>query len=453
MDLLLATSTASNGQLIASAIIGVALVLGLIIGARMQAFVALLIGAVTVGLLAGMDAIETFSVIKKGMGGTLGFVAIAVGLGAMLGAILQVTGAAEKISSVIIDTFGDKYAGVALGISGLIIAIPVFFDVALIILLPIAIDVSRRTGRSIFYYAIPMLAGIAIGHAFIPPTPGPLLVAELLGADIGDVILYGLIVAIPTFILSGLVLGKFLGDRMDVKCPDMTGDSGVVTSGEPSFLLSLFTVLLPLILVLTATFVSNAEMTGGFAEFLIAIGDPIAALLISVVFAMIALGYFGGLSREDLEKLMTKSLAPAGLIILVTGAGGAFKQVMVDSGVGAVIGEGFADLGIPLVVVAFVIALFVRIAVGSATAAMTMAAGLVAPIALAAGASSYELALCTMAIASGSTAVSHVNDSGFWLVKEYLGMDTKQTLKSWTVMETVVGFSGFAVVLVLSIFA
>jgi len=354
----------------------------------------------------------------------------------------------------LLDKFGEKKAAWALGMAGLLIATPVFFDSGLIILIPLAFGLARRTKKSTLYYAIPLLAGLAVGHAFIPPTPGPVLVASMLGVDLGYVILCGAGVGLVAMIIGGPIFGKYCGNKYYVPAPEKVDQSKSFDESKlPRFSTVVCLILIPLVLIILNSVTGVIPAFENTLHPIFAfIGEPFVALIIAVVFAMIVLGIRHGYSKEELEKVMTKSLEPTGMILLVTACGGVLRYVLQDSGLGEVIGEAVSGRAMPLVVVAFIVAALVRISVGSATVAMTTAAGIIAAMPGIANLSPLYLACVTMAIAGGATVCSHFNDSGFWLVKSLLRIDEKTTLKTWTVMETIVGGSGFLVALIISFF-
>ncbi|PPA69988.1 gluconate:H+ symporter [Jeotgalibacillus proteolyticus] len=440
--------------LIVIAIAGIFLLLYLVMGVKLHAFVALLLVSLLVGIAAGMPLGEILSSVESGMGGTLGFVAVVVGLGAMFGRMLEVSGGAERLAQTLIGKFGEKNSQWALGITGFIVAIPVFFDVGFIILVPIIYGLAKKTGKSLLFYGIPLLAGLAVTHAFIPPTPGPIAVATIIQADLGWVILFGVLAGIPSMILAGPVFGKFIAKRIHVTVPEyMEVEKKEYDKDLPSFGLIAFLVFIPLILILANT-LSGVLLDEGntVRSFLTFLGHPFVALTIATLLTFILLGTRRGYTRDEVQDIATKALEPAGIIILVTGAGGVFKQILIDSGVGDVLGQMMANSALPPIMMAFAIALLVRIAQGSATVAMVTAAGLITPLIDAIGYSGPILGLIVIAIAAGATAVSHVNDSGFWLVNRYFGLDVKDTLKTWTVMETIIGVTGFLVVFAISLF-
>ena len=433
---------------------GIALLLFMVVSLRVPAFLALLITSLLVGLLSGLEPQQVIDSIKDGMGGTLGFVAIVVGLGAILGQILESSGGIQRIADSLINSFGPGKIQWSLGITGFIVAIPVFFDVAFILLAPLLYGLANRSGRSLLYYAIPLLAGLAITHSFIPPTPGPIAVAELVRADLGWVILFGAMAGVPAMIIAGPMFGKYIANRIFVPVPDAHRDQATVSSvSAPSFAWMASIILLPLLLIMLATtapFVLSPE-----SRLLSAVrflGHPFVALTMATILALIIARRKCDLSREALLNIANKGLEPAGVVILITGAGGAFKQVLIDSGVGQMLASVFIEAQFSVFILGFLIAAITRIAQGSATVAMITGAGLMAPILQLAPMSPASLGLLVIAISSGATILSHVNDSGFWLVSRYLGMSEKDTLKTWTVMTTIISLAGLASCLVISLF-
>ncbi len=440
-------------RLILSAVCGLGILLVLIIRFKMQAMVAILLGAIAIGLMAGMPYQDIVSSVNQGIGETLKGIALLVGLGSMFGSILEVSGGAGTLARGLVGKFGQNRAAWALAITGTVIAMPVFFDAGLIILIPLAFSLSRETGRSSLYYAIPLLAGLAVGHAFIPPTPGPILVANLLGANLGWVIAVGIAAGILPMILAGPVWGRICGNKYHVPVPSHVQESQSAPDGKKvGFMTILGIILLPLVLIIlntTAKVIPALESARPVLSFL---GEPFVALTIAVLLAMYLLGTRHGFSKAELEKVMTRSLQPVGMILLVTASGGVLRYILQNSGMGQVISEGVTQAHLPLIVVAFLVAALVRISVGSATVAMTMAAGIMASMPAIGECSQLYLACMTAAIAGGATVCSHFNDSGFWLVKSLLEIDETTTLKTWTIMETIVGCSGFLVALIISLF-
>ena len=448
------TATLDPTRLILAAIIGLAILLVLIIKFKVQAMVAILVGAIAIGLIAGMPFNDIVTAVNDGIGNTLKGIALLVGLGSMFGAILEASGGAQTLAVTMVRRFGDKKAAWALGITGLVIAMPVFFDAGLIILIPLAFSLAKRTKRSSLFYAIPLLAGLAVGHAFIPPTPGPVLVATMLNVELGWVILVGIFCGIFAMIVAGPVWGSICGNKFMVLVPEHVAEQEDIDESKlPNFWTIVGIIMIPLVLIILDSVSGVVPALSGVAPIFAFFGEPFVALLIATIAAMLILGVKHGYSMKELEKIMTKSLESTGLILLVTACGGVLRYVLQYSGLGEVIGNAVASASLPIVVVAFVVAALVRICVGSATVAMTMAAGIVAALPGIAELSPLYLACVTAAVAGGATVCSHFNDSGFWLVKSLVGMDEKTTLKTWTIMETLVGGTGFIVALIISFFA
>jgi len=432
---------------------GIAVLLFLILKLRINAFIALLIGSITVGLIAGLDANQIIKTVQDGMGSTLGFVATVVGLGAMFGGILEASGGAKTIADFMVSKFGLKKAPSAMVISGFLIAIPVFFDVAFIILVPMIYALQRKTGKSLLLYAIPLLAGLAITHAFIPPTPGPIAVADIIGADLGWVILVGFLAGIPTALIAGLLFGRYISKKIFVEAPKLV--DSVAPTVLPPIGQTLLIIAFPIILILLNTIVSTGVMgitSKTVLNGIALVGHPFSALIIANILAWYFFGIRKGFTKQQLFDITSKSLAPAGTIILLTGAGGVFKQVLTNTGAGELLATSLSNAGFPVLAFAFISAAIVRIVQGSSTVAMITAAGLVSPLLVNAALSPIELACMVIAIASGASIFSHVNDSGFWLVGQYLGITERQTFRSWTMMTTILAFVGIFAVSILYFF-
>lgn len=434
---------------------GVVLLLVLILRFKIQAFIALLMSSILVGVLSGMEPLMIIKTIQEGMGNTLGFVAMVVGLGAIFGAILEHSGGAESLATFLLDKFGEKRSSWALMLTGFIVAIPVFFDVAFIILVPMIYALQRRTKKSLLIYGIPLLAGLAITHSFIPPTPGPIAVADILTADLGWVILFGFLVGIPTAIVCGPLFGKYIAKRIHIEAPKIEGNTEALKNPPPVTaiicIIAIPIVLIVLNTVLNSPLVGENSIPKNVLAWIGMIGHPFSALIIANLIAWYLLGIRRGFTKDKLLDISTKSLAPAGIIILITGAGGVFKQVLVNTGTGEMLANYFADQGISVLVFGFLAAVIIRVLQGSATVAMITAAGLTSPL-LVASVSEPQKALLVIAIASGASIMSHVNDSGFWLVGKYLGLTEKQTFRSWTMMTTLLAITGFVSAFLLSLF-
>lgn len=440
-------------RLVIAAIIGLALLLVLIIKFKVHAMLSILIGAIAIGLIAGMPFEEIVTAVDDGIGNTLKGIALLVGLGSMFGAILEASGGAQTLAVTMVKKFGDEKAAWALGITGLVISIPVFFDAGLIILIPLAFSIAKRTKKSSLFYAIPLLAGLAVGHAFIPPTPGPVLVATMLNVELGWVILVGVCCGFFAMIVAGPVWGAVCGKKYYVPVPDQIANQEDIDESKlPSFASVVTIIMIPLVLIILKSVAGVVPALAGVAPLFNFLGQPFAALLIATLAAMFILGTRHGYTMPELEKILTKSLEPTGLILLVTACGGVLRYILQYSGLGEIIGNAVASINLPIVVVAFLVAALVRICVGSATVAMTMAAGIVAAMPEIASLSPMYLACVVAAVAGGATVCSHFNDSGFWLVRSLIGLDEKTTLKTWTIMETLVGGTGFIVALIISFF-
>lgn len=440
-------------RLVIAAIIGLALLLVLIIKFKVHAMLSILIGAIAIGLIAGMPFEEIVTAVDDGIGNTLKGIALLVGLGSMFGAILEASGGAQTLAVTMVKKFGDEKAAWALGITGLVISIPVFFDAGLIILIPLAFSLAKRTKKSSLFYTIPLLAGLAVGHAFIPPTPGPVLVATMLNVELGWVILVGVCCGFFAMIVAGPVWGAICGKKFYVPVPEQIANQEDIDESKlPSFASVVTIIMIPLVLIILKSVAGVVPALAGVQPLFNFLGQPFAALLIATLAAMFILGTRHGYSMAELEKILTKSLEPTGLILLVTACGGVLRYILQYSGLGEIIGNAVASVNLPIVVVAFLVAALVRICVGSATVAMTMAAGIVAAMPEIASLSPMYLACVVAAVAGGATVCSHFNDSGFWLVRSLIGLDEKTTLKTWTIMETLVGGTGFIVALIISFF-
>lgn len=440
-------------RLVLAALIGLALLLVLIIKFKIHAMISILLGAITIGMVAGMPFTEIVTAVNDGISNTLKGIALLVGLGSMFGAILEASGGAQTLAVTMVKKFGDEKAAWALGITGLVIAMPVFFDAGLIILIPLAFSLAKRTNRSSLFYAIPLLAGLAVGHAFIPPTPGPVLVATMLNVDLGWVILVGIACGAVAMVVAGPIWGSVCGKKYMVPVPEhVANQEDLDESKLPKFSTIVLIIMIPLVLIILKSLAGVISAMEPVAPVFTFLGEPFVALLIATIAAMFILGKRHGYSLEELEKIMTKSLEPTGLILLVTACGGVLRYMLQYSGIGELIGNAVASVNMPIVIVAFLVAALVRVCVGSATVAMTMAAGIIAAMPGVADLSPLYLACTVAAVAGGSTVCSHFNDSGFWLVKSLVGLDEKTTLKTWTIMETLVGFTGFVVAFIISCF-
>ena len=433
-------------------VLGIGLLLIQILYFKFPAFIALLITSLVTGLLGGLSGMEVVDAIEQGMGSTLGFVATIVGLGAIFGGIMEKSGGAPAMAQGLISSLGASRAPSALMMTGFILAIPIFFDVAFIILVPITYALQRSSGKSLLVFALPLLAGLATAHTFIPPTPGPVAVADIINADLGWVMIVGFIGGIPATIVAGLFYSRYISGKIFIAAPDTV--EGTTDTGPelPSLKSIMIIMTIPMLLI----FIGSMTKSGIFhlsdqtvIDLMVLIGHPFSALIVANLLVWYFLGIRRGFSSGELLQVSTKSFKPTGLIILCTGAGGVFKQVLMETGAGNAIAEQLSEYGLPLVVFAFISAVIIRAAQGSATVAMITAAGLIAPVVSLSEFSQPQLATFVLAIASGATAVSHVNDSGFWMVNQYLGMTERQTFQTWTVLTTLLALTGFLVSLVL----
>jgi GntP family gluconate:H+ symporter len=473
----------STPYLLSVAVGGIALLLVLVIKVRLEPFVSLLLVSAGVALAAGIPLAEIVPDMEEGMGRVLAHVAPIVGLGAMLGKMLELSGGAQQIADRLLRLFGESRAPLALGVTGLIFGIPVFFDVGVIVLAPVVYAAALRGRKSMLYYAMPLAGGLAIVHGLLPPHPGPVAAAGLLGADMGLIIVLGIVCAIPAWFLGGYLYGRWISQRIFVPIPDYVedsfrdeyaeghrpvGDAPVPTAGTATGLATdtstvaqappvglgttLGIILLPIALILLDTFsgilMDDANPVRKVFSF---IGAPLMALLIAVLVSFYVLGVRRGWSKEHLATVAENALKPVGMILLVVGAGGVFGSVLVASGVGKVLADSLTGTGLPLIVLAFTIALALRIAQGSATVAIVATSGIIAGLVTDADLSRPDLALICIVMGAGATSTSHINDAGYWLVSRFFGISEKDTLKSWTVLETIMGFTAFGTAAALSL--
>lgn len=446
--------TAEPIRLITAAVLGIILLLLLIIKFKIHPVLSLLISALFIGLGAGMPVPILIDTVEKGAGETLQGIILLIGLGSMFGGILEVSGGAQCVAQTLIKRFGEKKAGLALGITALVVGTTVFLEAGVVILVPLAFGIAKKTKKSTLFYVIPLLAGLATGFAFIPPSAGSVLVANMLGVDLGVMIAIGVPVGILALLLSGILWSNFIGNKIYTELPSNIQEiSEDKEANLPSFKTVLCIILIPLVLILfstISTYIPFFKLVQPILQFL---GTPFVALIIAVLSAMYLLGRKRGYDREQLKKILERSLRSTGQILLVITGGGIIRWVLQDCGMGEIIGIALEKSGLPLILVAFLIAALIRISVGAAVVAMTMAAGIMAAMPGIAGLSPLYLAAMVCAINGGATAFSHVNDSGFWLVSSLLEIDEKNTLKSWTMMETIIGFTGLVCAMAISCFA
>ena len=429
--------------LVLTALGSVCLLLLLVMKARMHAFVALMLVSIGAGLASGMPVEKIADTMQKGMAGTLGFLAVVVALGAMFGKILHETGALDQIADRLLNRFGERRAHYALGVAGLICALPLFFDVAIVLLIGVVFAVARRTGDNVVKLAVPLFAGVAAAAAFLLPGPTPMLLASQMQADFGWMILIGLAAAIPGMLLAGPLFGGFISRHVSLTLPEEISRPTLDPARMPSFGFSLALVLFPLAMVACKTLGSHLAAPGSAAQhWLQFIGHPFSAILAACLIAIYGLALPRGMSKDQIMQICNAALQPAGIILLVTGAGGVFKQVLVDSGVGPALGGALIGAGLPIAGACFALAAVVRVIQGSATVACLTTVGLVLPAIETMGLSGAQLAALSICIAGGSIVLSHVNDSGFWLFGKFTGANEAQTLKTWSLMETILGTTG-----------
>lgn len=434
----------------------IALILVLIIGAKLHAFLVLVLVSLLTALATGIPIDAVPKVLLDSFSGTVGPVALLVGLGAMLGALVETSGGARVLAEKMVSIFGEKRAALALGVASLIMGFPMFFDAGLIVMLPIIFAVGRRIGgKHMLLYGITAAGAFSVMHVFLPPHPGPITANETFGGNLGLVLLVGMVVAIPTWYLTGHLWARFVDRRIPLPIVDLFGGEDVQPTNPPKAGTVIGVLAIPLVLILLNTGVSSLVSAGVFdgdafwTQALRLIGTSQIALLVSVLVALFVLGTRRGESGTALEKIVDRSLGPICSVVLITGAGGMFGGVLRASGIGGALSDSLASIGIPVIFAAYLIAVVLRVAQGSATVALVTAAGLVAPAVAAAGFSPLQLACVVLATAAGSVFAGHVNDSGFWLVGRLMGMDVKTTLKTWTVQQALESVVGFAFVLVI----
>ena len=428
----------------------------LVIVVRMHAFIALILVSLITAVFSGVNTADIVPVMLSGFGGTLAAVALLVGLGGMIGKLLDASGGAEVLAKRLVDLFGEQRAPLALGVASLLFGFPIFFDAGLIVMMPILLTVARKLAISTLSLVLPAAGAFAVMHAFVPPHPGPVAAADLLGVNMGLLLLVGVLVAIPTWYLGGYLYGLYAGTTFKLPVPTWFTSQSMAstTTTTPSFSRVLVILLTPFLLISLDT-VANTLLTSGVLtpnDALSAIrvlGKTPVALLITLLLTLWLLRV--QFTRTQLESLCNDALGPLCAVILITGAGGMFGGVLRASGIGNALAELLADTGLPIIVAAFVLSSCIRVAQGSATVALTTTAALLAPVVSAqTGLSAMDLCCIVIAIAGGATVLSHVNDSGFWLVSRLLEMDEKTTLKTWTVMETLLGSIAFMLAALLS---
>jgi GntP family gluconate:H+ symporter len=482
--------TSSNALLIVAALLGIATVVVLITVLKVHPFVSLILGSAVLGVVAGVSPTDIITSFTTGLGSTTGSVGLLIALGAMIGGLLTASGGADRVVTAIVDRVGPRGLPWAMGGVAALIGIPLFFEIGVVLLIPIVLLVARRSSQPVLRIGIPALAGLSVLHGFVPPHPGPLVAIANLKADLGLVLIFGLIVAIPSVIIAGPVFGSYISGRIRVAQPAVlagvsvgagreTGTTGSAGLGpdddrsdvdlgqpidasrgtgpgdrprrQPGLRATVVTILLPIVLMLIRAVV---ELTidnpdNGLQKVTDVLGNPPVALLIGLLVAMFTLGTAVGFGRERINSVTGGALPAIAGILLIVAAGGGFKQLLVDSGIGELIASWAKGASLSPLILGWLIAVAIRLATGSATVATITAAGIVAP--LAAGLDRPTVALLALAVGAGSLFFSHVNDAGFWLVKEYFGMSVGQTIASWSVMETIISVVGLAGVLILNL--
>lgn len=421
---------------------------------KVHPFIALTIASGFLGLTSGMPVEKVMKSFQDGFGGVLGFVGILLGLGTMLGKLMADSGGADQIAQTLIRAFGIKRVHWAMMFAAFLVGIPLFFEIGFVLLAPLVFIVARRTGLSLVKLGIPLLAGLSAVHGLVPPHPGPLLAVGVFGADIGKTIFYGLIVGLPTAMIAGPIFGAWISKRIPGSAnPELVAQIAQETDNRnlPGFGITVFTVLLPVLLMLLKAFADIFFAADNhFRIWMDFIGHPITALLAALLLSFYSFGTACGFSREKIVKLLDQSLAPVAAIVLIVGAGGGFKQMLVASGVGEVIGNLAVQTQISPILLTWLVAAVIRVATGSATVATITGAGIVAPVvALIPG---VNKELLVLAAGAGSVILSHVNDAGFWLVKQYFNMTVAETFKTWSMMETILSVVALAFIMLLSLF-
>jgi Gnt-I system high-affinity gluconate transporter len=431
-------------------ILGICLLLFLILAVKLNSFLSFVIVSLGVGLAIGMPLNKAVISIENGIGNTMGFIVLILGFGAMLGKLVSESGAAQRITSRLIQAFGIKHIQLALMLTGFIVGVSLFYDIGFFIMIPLVFTVAASTGLPLLYVGLPMLAALSVTHGYLPPHPAPTAIATMFHADIGKTLVYGIIVAIPAIIISGPVLSRVLSKVKAVPLKEFVNQKTLSDSEMPGFWISFFSALLPVILISISTIAgfllhenNEVRMILGYT------GNPVVAMLISVLFAVYSLGLARGRKMTDIMHSLAHSVTSITMIMLLIAGAGALKQVLVDGGVSKYIGEMLSQSDLSPLFLGWLIATILRFCVGSATVAGITTAGIIFPLVSGTG---VNPELMVLAIGSGSLMLGHVNDGGFWLYKEYFNLSIKDTLKTWTVMETSIGISGLAGVMLLSLF-
>lgn len=439
-------AVASTGVLLTAALVGIAVLVLLITWFKLHPFLALTLGSLVVGAIAGREMLDVVASFSTGVGDTVKGVGVLIALGAMFGKLLADSGGADRIVDTIVGRSSPRMLPWSMAAIGAIIGLPMFFEIGLVLLMPVIFLVARRAERSVIALGVPALAGLSAMHGFVPPHPGPLAAIDALKADLGITLGLGILVAVPTIVVAGPVFARLADRWVPVPAGELFEPETSTRERRPSFAVTLATVLLPVVLMmgkaLADLMVEEGTTTRAVLDF---VGEPFVALLIAVVVAIFTLGRGSGMGRDDVSTVLNNALPPIAGIILIVGAGGGFKQTLVDTGIAEVMADFVRDSGVSVLLLAWLVAVLIRVATGSATVATITAAGIMAPIA--GDLAGVEISLLVLAIGAGSVFFSHVNDAGFWLVKEYFGLTVGQTIRTWSIMETVLSVTGLVVVL------
>ena len=448
--LTLGPATPHANRLIPAALIGIALIVFLITYLKTHPFLGLMLGSLTVAAIAGRSMPDAITSFSTGFGSTAAGVGTLIALGAIFGRLLADSGGADQIVDTIVGRSSTWALPWAMAAVGAIIGLPMFFEIGLVLLIPVIFLVARRAGLSLVRVGIPALAGLSVMHGLVPPHPGPLVAIDALKADLGITLGLGVLVALPAVVLAGPLFARLAGRWVDVPAPEMFARQDTdEPQTRPSFSVTLTTVLLPVALMLGKAVADILTLTGDLRTALDFLGTPLVALLIAVLVAMLTLGRSAGMDRHAVARSVERSLPPIAGILLIVAAGGGFKQTLIDTGIGKLVATWIQGSGLSVLLLAWLVAVLIRLATGSATVATVTASGILAPLVTHLNAG--ETSLLVLAIGSGSLFFSHVNDAGFWMVKEYFGLTVGQTLKTWSLMETIISVTGLASVLALNL--
>lgn len=442
-----------------SVVLGIVILLCLIIFLKLNTFISLIITSIVTALLLGMPLDKIMETIEKGMGGTLGHIALIFGLGAILGKLLSDGGGATRIADTLIAKFGQKHVQWAMLVAAFIVGIALFFEVGLVLLIPLVFTVAKRANVSTLKLGLPMVTALSVTHGFLPPHPGPVVIAKELKANIGHVLLYGIIISIPVTLIAGPLFNK-IAQKIIPSAYGREGDISALGAQKefteeemPGFGISILTAILPVILMLISTLVQlitgHDSPKNAFESIIYLIGNAGTAMLIAVIFAIFTMGILRHRKMDHVMESVTQAIYPIGMMLLIIGGGGTFKQVLIDGGVGDTIAKMFEGTHMSPILLAWIVAAVLRIALGSATVAAISTTGIVMPLLQA---SDANVALVVLAIGAGSVILSHVNDAGFWMFKEYFGLTVKETFLTWSLLETIISVSGIIFILFISLF-